>query len=270
MAEREHTPPIESSPSWLSSANGNPNRELNTTPNIPSDRVPEHVAIIMDGNGRWASHRGLSRIEGHEAGTENIRRITFRAGELGIKYLTLWAFSTENWRRPKEEVDGLMRILGNAIESETAELHKQGARLRHIGDLDALQPDLRQAVLDAMELTKNNTKLVLTLAFNYGGRQELLRAIQSMIRDGIAIDGVTEAALEQRLYMPELPDADLIIRTSGEWRLSNFLLWQGAYSELYFTQKYWPDFQPDDLEDAVLDYSQRERRFGGVTPPTQR
>lgn len=237
---------------------------------IPADRIPRHVAIIMDGNGRWASKRGLSRIEGHEAGTENIRRITRRAGELGISYLTLWAFSTENWRRPPEEVEGLMRILGNAIESETAVLHRQGARLCHIGDLDALQHNLRQSVLDAMELTRNNDKLVLTLAFNYGGRQELLHAIRRIVEDGIAPEDVTEEVLEQRLYMPELPDADLIIRTSGEWRMSNFMLWRGTYAELYFTPKLWPDFQPDDLSAAVLDFSRRERRFGAVTPPASR
>lgn len=271
MAEREQNPQQSASSSVLaSSAPAGDIQAKNGTQTIPVERVPPHVAIIMDGNGRWASRRGLSRIEGHEAGTENIRPITFRAGELGIKYLTLWAFSTENWRRPREEVEGLMRILGNAIESETQELHKQGARLRHIGDLDALQPDLRQAVLDAMELTKDNTKLVLTLAFNYGGRQELVHAIRGMIQDGIAPEDVTEETITERLYMPDLPDADLIIRTSGEWRLSNFLLWQGAYSELYFTPKCWPDFQPNDLEDAVLDYSNRERRFGGVNPPTHR
>ncbi len=236
-------------------------------PAIANDRVPEHVAIIMDGNGRWASRRGLSRIQGHEAGTENIRRITHRAGQLGIKYLTLWAFSTENWRRPKEEVEGLMRILGNVIESETEELHQQGARLRHIGDLDALQSDLRQSVLDAMELTRNNDKLVLTLAFNYGGRQEILHAVRQMIEDGVAPEDVSEETFAERLYMPGLPDADLIIRTSGEWRLSNFLLWQGAYAELFFTSKLWPDFQPDDLTEAVVDYSQRERRFGAIAPP---
>lgn len=234
---------------------------------VAPSRVPRHVAIIMDGNGRWASTRGLSRIEGHEAGTRNIRRITFRAGELGIKYLTLWAFSTENWRRPKEEVAGLMRILGEAIESETEELHRQGARLRHIGELDALQPDLRQSVLGAIELTKDNDKLVLTLAFNYGGRQEMLTAIQKLIADNIAPEDVTEETVAKRLYMPDLPDADLIIRTSGEERLSNFLLWQGAYAELFFTSKNWPDFEPEDLTEAVLDFSQRERRFGAITPP---
>lgn len=246
-------------------------RDIITDPashaSIPANRVPHHVAIIMDGNGRWASSRGLSRLEGHEAGTRNIRRITYRAGELGIKYLTLWAFSTENWRRPKEEVEGLMRILGEAIESETEELHRQGAQLRHIGELDALQPDLRQSVLDAIELTRNNNRLVLTLAFNYGGRQEMLHAIQQMIVEHVAPEDVTEEAVGQRLYMPDLPDADLIIRTSGEERLSNFLLWQGAYAELYFSSKYWPDFLPEDLTEAVLDFSQRERRFGAVTPP---
>jgi undecaprenyl diphosphate synthase len=234
-------------------------------PGVSSERVPRHVAIIMDGNGRWASQRGLSRIEGHEAGTQNIRRITFRAGELGIKYLTLWAFSTENWRRPPEEVAGLMRILGEAIERETEELHRQGAQLRHIGDLDALQPDLRQSVLDAIELTRNNDRLVLTLAFNYGGRQEMVHTVRQMIEDGVRAEDVTEETIQQRLYMPDLPDADLIIRTSGECRLSNFLLWQGAYAELYFCDELWPDFQPEHLTRAVEDYAQRERRFGAVS-----
>ena len=234
---------------------------------LPSSRVPHHVAIIMDGNGRWASRQGLSRIEGHEAGTRNIRRITFRAGELGIKYLTLWAFSTENWRRPQAEIDGLMRILGEAIETETDELHRQGAQLRHIGDLAALQPDLRQSVMDAIDLTKDNDKLILTLAFNYGGRQEMIHTIQKLIAEGLRPEEITEDVVAQHLYMPDLPDADLIIRTSGEERMSNFLLWQGAYAELFFTPKYWPDFQPEDLTEAVIDFSHRERRFGAVTSP---
>lgn len=233
--------------------------------NIPHERVPRHVAIIMDGNGRWAQQRGLSRMEGHEAGTENIRRILSRAAEIGIGYLTLWAFSTENWRRPAEEVEGLMRILGSAIESETEELHRQGAQLRHIGDLEALQPDLRQSVLEAIELTKDNSRIVLTLAFNYGGRQEIVNAICNMLRDGVDPESVDDEMVERYLYMPDLPDADLIVRTSGEWRLSNFLLWQSAFSELYFTPKLWPDFGPADLDEAVQDYSQRDRRFGGVT-----
>jgi len=264
MTKRDHAPIATAAGIAAIPANGpGPLPEPGTA--IPADRVPAHIAIIMDGNGRWAAQRGLARIQGHEHGTENIRRITHMAGELGVKYLTLWAFSTENWRRPQEEVAGLMRILGNAIESETAELHRQGAQLRHIGDLDALEPDLRQAVLDAMELTRDNDKLVLTLAFNYGGRQELLHAVRDLIRDGVAPENVTEEALEQRLYTHDLPDPDLIIRTSGECRLSNFLLWQGAYAELFFSPKFWPDFGPEDLREAVIDYSRRERRFGAVS-----
>ena len=240
---------------------------LATLPMAPATRVPEHVAIIMDGNGRWAAQRGLARIQGHERGTENIRRITFAAGELGIKYLTLWAFSTENCRRPKEEVEGILHILGRAIESETRALHEQGAQLRHIGSLDALSPDLQASIHDAIELTRNNDKLVLTLAFNYGGRQEVLRAVQQMLREDIDPETVEEAVFESFLYTAGMPDPDLVIRTSGEIRMSNFLIWQAAYAELYFTEKYWPDFGPDDLRDAVADYARRERRFGAVTAP---
>ncbi len=232
-------------------------------------RTPRHVAIIMDGNGRWAAQRGLDRIQGHEQGTGNIRRITFAAGELGIEYLTLWAFSTENWSRPAHEVQGILRILAEAIESETQELHEQGARLRHIGELDPLEPALRQSVLDAVELTRGNSRITLTLAFNYGGRREIVHAAQALIRDGLTADDVTEDAIRERLYAPDLPDADLIVRTSGEYRMSNFLLWQGAYSEFVFTPKFWPDFGPDDLAAAVLEYSRRDRRFGAIpsVPP---
>ncbi len=227
--------------------------------------VPHHVAIIMDGNGRWAAQRGMDRLHGHEHGTSNIRRITHTACQLGIKYLTLWAFSTENWSRPEAEVQGILRILGNAIATETEELHRQGARLWHIGELDALEPELRQSVRDAIKLTENNTALTLTLAFNYGGRREILHAVQQMVRDGVPADEITEESIRQRLYSPALPDADLIIRTSGEFRMSNFLLWQGAYAEFYFSPKFWPDFGPDDLVEAVTDYSRRERRFGALT-----
>src|SRR4029078_1846814 len=157
-----------------------------------SHRIPRHVAIIMDGNGRWATQRGLPRIAGHERGTDNIRRITFAAGEIGIKYLTLWAFSTENWKRPADEIQGIMRILGEAIEHETQELHRQGARLRHIGSLEGLSPELRRSVLDSIELTRDNDKLVLTLAFNYGGRQEMIDAIRKLVAAGIPADDVCE------------------------------------------------------------------------------
>ncbi len=232
---------------------------------IDPARVPRHVAIIMDGNGRWANQRGLARLEGHEAGTENIRRITRAAGEIGIRYLTLWAFSAENWRRPKEEVEGILNILSRAIETETDELHRQGAQLRHIGDLGSLSPDLRDAIQGAIAKTRNNDKLVLTLAFNYGGRQELLRAIHDIVASGVSPDDVDESLVERHLYTHDLPDPDLIIRTSGEYRLSNFLCWQGAYSELHFCSRLWPDFAPEDLEAAVRDYASRERRFGAVS-----
>jgi len=234
---------------------------------IDPARLPRHVAIIMDGNGRWAAQRGLDRIQGHEQGTENIRRITSAAGRAGIDYLTLWAFSTENWSRPADEVQGILRILAHAIDTETGELHRQGARLRHIGELDALEPALQQSVRDAMHLTRNNTGITLTLAFNYGGRREILHVAQQLVRDGLAPEDITDDAIRQRLYAPDLPDADLIIRTSGEFRMSNFLLWQGAYAEFVFSPKLWPDFDADDLLDAIQEYSRRERRFGALTSP---
>ena len=221
----------------------------------------------MDGNGRWAQRRGLPRLAGHEAGTENIRRITYAAGELGVQYLTLWAFSTENWKRPKDEVDGIMRILATAIESETEELHRNGAQLRHIGSLDGLPPDLRQSIQDAIALTRDNDRIVLTLAFNYGGRAEIVAAVREIIRAGIPAEAVDEACISRHLYTRDLPDPDLIIRTSGEFRTSNFFLWQAAYAEYYFPPVLWPDFGPDDLIQAIADYRQRDRRFGGVPAP---
>jgi undecaprenyl diphosphate synthase len=227
--------------------------------------IPRHVAIIMDGNGRWARRRGLPRVAGHERGTDNIRRITVAAGELGIRYLTLWAFSTENWRRPADEVSGIMRILGEAIERETLDLHEQGAQLRHIGSLDGLEPTLRGAVLDAIELTRHNQRLVLTLAFNYGGRQELVAAVRDLVASGVAPGDIDETLIGRHLFTRDLPDPDLIVRTSGEHRMSNFLIWQAAYAELFFTPVLWPDFGPDDLRAAVLDYGRRERRFGRVS-----
>jgi undecaprenyl diphosphate synthase len=234
-------------------------------------RVPRHVAIIMDGNGRWAKRRGLPRIAGHEAGTENIRRITTRAAEIGIEYLTLWAFSTENWRRPEDEVRGILNILAAAIDSETSELHRQGARLVHIGNLDGLPPELAQSVRGAVELTRDNSRITLTLAFNYGGRDEIVHAIQRMVRAGVSPDDITEESFSGYLYTADMPDPDLIVRTSGEMRTSNFLIWQAAFAEYHFTETLWPDFGPDDLDIAVADYAGRERRFGGirVEPSTQ-
>ena len=234
-------------------------------PARPPSPVPQHVAIIMDGNGRWAARRGLPRVAGHERGTDNIRRITRAAGDLGIRYLTLWAFSTENWRRPPDEIQGIMRILGEVIERETPELHRQGAQLRHIGSLDGLAPDLRQAVLDAIDLTRDNDKLILTLAFNYGGRQEMVAAVRELVASGARAEEIDERAIAAHLYTRDLPDPDLIVRTSGEHRMSNFLIWQAAYAELFFTPVLWPDFGPDHLLAAVTDYARRERRFGRVS-----
>jgi len=227
--------------------------------------VPRHVAIIMDGNGRWAAQRGLPRIAGHQHGTSNIRRITTAAAELGVKYLTLWAFSTDNWRRPQEEIDGILRILAEVIERETDELHRQGAQLRHIGSLEGLDSGLKEAVLSAIARTANNDRLVLTLAFNYSGRQELIAAIRELMSSGLPVEDVDEAALQSHLFTRDLPDPDLIVRTSGEHRISNFLLWQSAYSELFFTPTLWPDFGAEDLRAAVEEFGRRERRFGGVT-----
>lgn len=229
--------------------------------------VPAHVAIIMDGNGRWATSRGLPRISGHEAGTENIRRITTAAGELGIKYLTLWAFSTENWKRPREEVDGILQILSDAIDTETQELHRQGAQLRHIGSLEGLSPELRRSITEAIELTRDNDAIVLTLAFNYGGRAEIVHAVQQIIREGTPAEDVTESLISSYLYTQDMPEPDLVIRTSGEFRTSNFLLWQAAYAEYHFSPVLWPDFDAEDLRQAVEDYQHRERRFGGIKSP---
>ena len=202
--------------------------------------IPRHVAIIMDGNGRWAAQRGLPGLSGHQHGTDNIRRITTAAAEIGVEYLTLWAFSTDNWRRPPDEIEGILRILAGVIERETDELHRQGAQLRHIGSLEGLNPELQSAVLNAIERTRNNNRLILTLAFNYSGRQELLAAIKSLVASGIPAAAVDEEKLQAHLYTRDLPDPDLIIRTSGEHRLSNFLLWQSAYSEFFFTPVLWP------------------------------
>jgi undecaprenyl diphosphate synthase len=226
--------------------------------------IPRHVAIIMDGNGRWAAQRGLPRLAGHQHGTDNIRRITTTAAQIGVEYLTLWAFSTDNWRRPREEIEGILHILAGVIERETEELDRQGAQLRHIGSLEGLDPQLQTAVHAAIERTRRNTRMVLTLAFNYSGRQELLAAIKSLIASGVPAAAIDEETLQAHLFTRDLPDPDLIIRTSGEHRISNFLLWQSAYAELFFTPTLWPDFGPDDLFEAVREFSRRERRFGGV------
>ena len=227
-------------------------------------KVPAHVAIIMDGNGRWAQKRGLPRLEGHQAGTENIRRITTRAGELGISYLTLWAFSTDNWSRPDDEVEGILRILAETIPKERDELHQRGARIRHIGSLEGLHPALVEQIEETIRLTSANSGINLTLAFNYSGRAEILEATRRILAAGVKPEELTPARYEQFLYTAGIPDPDLIVRTSGEQRISNFFLWQSAYSEWTFPQILWPDFSARDLDDAVADYQSRERRYGGL------
>lgn len=232
---------------------------------ILPEKVPTHVAIIMDGNGRWAISRGLPRMAGHRAGTENLRRVIEACIEFKIRYLTLYAFSTENWGRPQEEVQGLLRILEDVIDRELQQLFDQGVQLRHIGRLDRLTPHLRNKVMQAVELTRTNDRLILNVAFNYGGRDEIVSAIRGMLQDGVKVDDINETLVSQYLYTAGVPDPDLIIRTSGELRGSNFLIWQGAYSEWYFTSTYWPDFDKEELRKAVIEYSRRERRFGGVS-----
>ena len=229
------------------------------------EKVPRHVAIIMDGNGRWAISRGLPRLAGHKAGTENLRRVIRATVEFGIQYLTIYAFSTENWGRPPEEVQGLLHILEDVIDRELQELHEEGVQLRHIGRLERLDPKLQKKVLKAMELTKNNHRLILNIAWNYGGRDEIVQAIQRMMRDGVKPDEVTDELVHQYLYTAGVPDPDLIIRTSGELRISNFLIWQAAYSEWYITSTYWPDFDREEYRRALETYSQRDRRYGGVS-----
>ncbi len=231
----------------------------------PPETIPTHIAIIMDGNGRWARSRGLPRLAGHRAGTENLRRVVEACIEFGIRYLTLYAFSTENWGRPVAEVRGLMRILEDVIDRELQELHDQGVQLNHIGRLDRLSPALSKKVLQAVELTKHNTRLVLNVAFNYGGRDEIICAVQRIIEDGVNAEDVTDKLISQYLFTAGVPDPDLIVRTSGELRGSNFLIWQGAYSEWYFTPTYWPDFDKEELRRALNEFSQRDRRYGGVT-----
>ena len=247
--------PFESAQEKLSSGSG-------------ASAIPRHVAIIMDGNGRWAKKRMLPRIAGHRKGIEAARNVTRAAGDLGIEILTLYAFSTENWRRPAEEVKDLMGLLRNFISSDIDELAKNGVRLRIIGNYRALSPDLVQMIDDAIRRTAENTRTTLVIALNYGSQAELVAVMQSIatrVRDGdLDPSAIDEAMIENMLDTHGLPPPDLLIRTSGEQRLSNFLLWQLAYAELLFVETLWPDFGADALADAIRQFSARERRFGGV------
>ena len=231
--------------------------------NLP-ERIPVHVAIIMDGNGRWARARGLPRLAGHRAGTENLRRIIEACVEFGVKYLTIYAFSTENWGRPMDEVEGLMKIFDDVFDRELNELHKQGAQLRHVGRLEGVRSSMIEKIKRGVEKTKNNERLILNVAFNYGGRDEIVKVIQSIVESGVKPEEITPELIEQNLFTHGSPDPDLVIRTSGEMRTSNFLLWQTAYSEWYFPEVFWPDFGREQLLEAIQEYSQRERRFGLV------
>ncbi len=223
---------------------------------------PRHVAIIMDGNGRWAQSRNLPRLDGHRAGMDNIHRIVPCAIDLGVEILTLYAFSTENWGRPREEVSGLMRLFALASRRDTQRLHRNGVQVRHVGSFVGVSKSLERAIRGAVDLTKDNRQLILNIAFNYGGRAEIVSAVRELIREGAMAEQVTEEAISKRLYTAGLPDPDLIIRTAGEMRLSNFLLWQAAYSEYYSSPKCWPDFGPDDLTHAVKTFAGRKRKYG--------
>ena len=225
-------------------------------------KIPAHVAIIMDGNGRWAKQRGLPRNEGHRAGVENMRRVLEGAVEFGVKVLTIYAFSTENWGRPEEEVRGLLSIFEEVIAREVTELHKNGVRLRHLGTLAGISDRMKEAVQGAIELTKQNDRITLNIAFNYGGRAEILNAIARLIENRVTPERLDEKLFESFLYTAGTPDPDLIVRTAGEMRLSNFLIWQAAYAEYYSTPTFWPDFDKQELYKALVAFSQRQRRFG--------
>ncbi len=233
---------------------------------LNKNTIPNHVAIIMDGNGRWAAKHGKARVFGHESGVESVRSVVEGAGEIGIKYLTLYAFSTENWDRPKEEVDALMELLVHAIEMETELLMKNNVRLSTIGDIDSMPTKVKEKLEKCIGVLNSNTGLNLVLALSYSSKWEIVNAVKNLVQDVVnnklKPEIINNELFENYLNTAEIPDPELLIRTSGEYRISNFLLWQIAYSELYFTEKLWPDFRKDDLFEAVFDYQNRERRFG--------
>jgi undecaprenyl diphosphate synthase len=233
---------------------------------IIMERIPQHIAVIMDGNGRWAKKQGMARVFGHKNAVKAVRDITEGAGELGVKFLTLYAFSTENWNRPKEEVFALMELLSKTIKSEVPNLHQNNVRVSTIGNIEQLPKDCREELQKAIEITKHNTGLTLVLALSYSGRKEIIDAAKRLAKDAaegkISPEQIDDTFFSAYLHTYQMPDPELIIRTSGEFRLSNFLLWQLAYSELYFTNVLWPDFRKEHLYQAVLDYQSRERRFG--------
>ena len=227
-------------------------------------KIPRHVAIIMDGNGRWAKARGLHRSEGHRAGYENLRRVVAAAAEAGVEYLTLFAFSTENWDRPSEEVTGILSLAAEVIKVETEDLHRNGIRVKHVGRLDRLPESLQNEIRDSVELTRQNTGMTLGVAFDYGGRYDIVQAVQRIIKAGVPAEEIDEDLLSGYLFTSSVPDPDLVIRTGGEFRISNFLLWQSAYAEFYSSDVFWPEFDGKELHRAFQVYTGRERRFGRV------
>ena len=239
---------------------------MNLQETINKNNLPKHLAIIMDGNGRWAKQQGLLRALGHESGTKSVKVIIEASAKLGIEFLTLYAFSTENWNRPKLEVETLMKVLINSLKKELLTLQKNNIKLNAIGNLERLPKSAQKQLLDVIDKTKNNTQMTLTLALSYGSREELVAAVRnicSKVKNNIiSIDAIDDSIINEHLYTQNLPDVDLLIRTSGEHRVSNFLLWQIAYSELYFTDILWPDFKEQDLYEAIISYQKRERRFG--------
>ncbi len=232
------------------------------------ERIPQHVAVIMDGNGRWAKERGMARVQGHNAGMKALKEIVKHSDVLGVKYLTVYAFSTENWKRPADEVSGIFRLLVLYVAQELKELHQNNVKVQILGDWSALPEDAVKAVRKALDTTKDNTGLVFSIAINYGGRAEIARAARLIAEKAAAgeldPDAVDEKLFSDYLYTSDMPDPDMIIRTGGELRVSNFLIWQGAYSELVVTPVYWPDFTPEIYEEAIAEFQSRDRRFGGI------
>ena len=239
---------------------------MNTLDTIDKNNIPNHIAIIMDGNGRWAKKQGMMRVFGHESGTKSVKTTIETAAQLGVKHLTLYAFSTENWNRPKLEVDTLMTLLFKSLKKELKTLHENNLKLNVIGNIDLLPKDVRKELENVMDITKNNTHMTITLALSYGSRNELINMVRNIslkVKNNIILESdIDESIINQHLYTHDMPDVDLLIRTSGEQRISNFLLWQIAYAELYFTDVLWPDFSQENLYQAILSYQNRERRFG--------
>jgi len=228
-------------------------------------KIPTHVGLIMDGNGRWATQRGLPRLAGHKAGVENVKPTVLAAKKFGIKYLTFYAFSTENWKRPQDEVSGIMNLLSIFIDKEVNNLHKEGVRILHIGRRERLDQGLRKKIEGAIDLTKDNTTITVQMGLDYGGRDEIAQAVRKIVTSGVTPEEVTEELISQNLYTAGIPDPDLIIRTSGEMRTSNFLIWQSAYSEWIFPETYWPDFTEQVFWQMLVEYSRRDRRYGGLS-----